>query len=298
MKKYNRILTILCGAAILASCSGLNTTPVFEESESFAALTLSSVSVDEDEGTVTIPVQIASISPVNTAVSYKIVDGTAKVGEDYEDPNTSAVLTFKDNSREENIVINIIPKLGKYTGDLNFTVELVSATGLKLSMEKTCKVTISDLDHPLGPILGKYKASATSSYDGDVTWTMTLIKDPKDVKVVWIDQLTNEMIGESCRFYANVSFDEDNNITGFTCPSGQYVGPLSGYLMWLVGNTAGTGNYWPQAVSWSFDSATGTFTFVPEDEGPDSIGILACDDAKTPLGWWNRYDAPPTYVKQ
>ena len=297
MKKFNSIFLILCGVAVMASCSKLNTMPVFEASESFAAFTITSISVDENKGQVVIPVQVASIDPVNTTVSYKITPGTAVEGTDYKDTNESAILTFKNESRQENIVINIIDRQGDYTGDLTFTIDLIAATGLKLSMEKTCKVTISDLDHPLAEILGEYNASATSSYDGAVTWTMTMIKDPKDNTMVWIDQLTNEMVGESARFYANVLKDEEGNITGLVVPAGQYVGPISGYLMWLVGNTAGSGTYWRNSnLNWAY--ADGKFTFVPTEGAEDSIGILACDDSKAVKGWWNRYDVPPSYVKK
>jgi hypothetical protein len=301
MKNYNKILMILCGAAILAvSCDKLNQTPVFEASESFAAFVKGSVSVDENKGQVIIPVQIASIDPVNTTVSYKIVEGEAKVGTDFQDTNESAVLTFKDGSRSENIIINIVDRQGEYTGDLDFSIELIAATGLKLSAENTCKVTICDLDHPLAEILGAYTATATSSYDGEVKWTMTLLKDPKELTMVWIDQITNEMVGEKCRFYAIVNKDEEDNILGITVPSGQYGGPLSGYLMWLVGNKAGTGYYFDTSLTWAYSN--GTFTYVPaedDDETVDSIGILACqnDAGKKVLGWWNKYEVPPTYVK-
>lgn len=298
MKIFKTILTLVCTCAVLASCSNLNETPSFSSSDSFVSFAASSVQINENGGQLVIPVNMASIDPIATSVSYAITDGTAVAGTDYEDTNDSAVLTFDGSSRSASIVIDIINREGDYTGDLSFSIELLSATGLNLGNEKTCKVTIADLDHPLAEILGEYDATATSSYDGNVSWTMTLYKDAKDVTVVWIDQLTNEMVGESARFYANVVRDDDNEIIGFVVPSGQYVGPISGYLMWLVGNTAGSGSYFPSA-SHIWVKSGDTFTYLPQDGNLNSIGILACDaSSKDALGWWNRYDVPPTYVKK
>lgn len=299
MKIFNTILTAVCGIAILASCDKLNETPSFSKSDSFVSFPSASGQINEDGGQIVIPVNMASIDPMETSVSYQLIDGTAQSGIDFIDTNESAVITFDGEARSANIVIDIIDRQGEYTGDLSFTVELLSATGLKIGAGNTFKVTIADLDHPLASILGAYSATATSYWDGDVQWTMTLYKDPSDITVVWIDQITNEMVGESARFYANVVRDEDDNIVGIVVPSGQYVGPISGYLMWLVGNKDGTtGTYYPNAaLAWALDGDT--FTFVPDESGlPNTIGILACDSSKSPLGWWNRYTVPPTFVKQ
>ena len=223
MKKYYHILTILAGAALMAmSCSKLNTTPVFSPDDSFAALTITSASINEDKGQVIIPVQIASIDPVKTSVSYKIVDGTAVAGTDYEDTNTSAVLTFDGKQRSADIVINIKNRAGDYTGDLDFSVELIAASGLKLSKETVCKVTIIDLDHPLAKILGTYEVSCTEHWAGPSKYTMHLLKDPKDVNTVWCDGIC-PMVAGSLAYspvYAAVTKDEkDNYVLSF--PSGQ-----------------------------------------------------------------------------
>lgn len=295
MKRYFTILA--CAAVAFAGCQNLNTLPEFEESESFASITIASVNIDENKGQVVIPVQIASIKPVKTVVSYELIDGTAKAGENFEDTNPDKVLTFSGEEREQNIVIDIYDKPGEYTGDLNFSVKLISATGLKLSMENSCTVNISDLDHPLAAILGEYAATATSSYDGSVSWTMTLLKDPKDITVVWINGVTDEVLGASQMFYANVQFDENGEITGYSVPAGQFVPYSSSYDFWLVGNKAGSGSYYPNAtLTWKFEN--GTFTF--DGDEPNSIGILAVSpsDHTSIAGWWNRYDVPPSYTKK
>lgn len=188
----NIFRTILGTAALLAafSCSNLNDFPVFDPAESFAAFEKSNYMINEDYGQLIIPVTIASIDPVNTTVSYRINDGTAKAGVNVKDTNSSAVLTFADGARTQNIVLDIISLEGEYTGDLDFSVELLSATGLKLSSENVCNVIIADLDHPLAAILGTYVATSQNYAGADITWELTLTKDEKDVTVVHCDFFT------------------------------------------------------------------------------------------------------------
>ena len=224
MKNYNKILTIAFVALLLVpSCKKLNQTPVFEASESFAAFKTSSAKVDENKGQVVIPVQIASIDPVQTAVSYKLVDGSAKVNENYKDTNDSAVLTFDGTTREQNITIEILDKAGAFTGDLNFSVELIAATGLKLSAENKCTVTIIDLDHPLAAILGEYEVSAYGHWEHELTYKMNLSKDPKDISIVWCDGILPMVAGNASfsPVYAVVTKDEETEKYTLTFPMEQ-----------------------------------------------------------------------------
>ena len=128
------ILKYIAGAVAVAALAGcdLNPLPTFDEADSFVAFDKSAVSVNEDAGTVTIPLTIASIDPVKTNISYELVDGTAKVGDNYEISDESAVLVFDGESRTGSIVVNVKNHEGVFTGDLSFTVKLVSATGLSL----------------------------------------------------------------------------------------------------------------------------------------------------------------------
>ncbi len=186
MKNTLKYIAGAVAAASLAACS-LNPLPTFNDADSFVAFDKTAVSVNENAGTVTIPLTIASINPVKTNISYELVDGTAKAGENYEGSDESAVLVFDGTERTGSIVVNIKNMAGTYTGDLSFTVKLVSATGLNLGASSSCTVTIADLDHPLSSILGKYKATANDKGKGSVEWELTLSKDAKDVSIVWID---------------------------------------------------------------------------------------------------------------
>ena len=81
----NIFFKIMAGAAAisaLASCN-LNDYPAFNEADSFVAFDKTSFIIDETAGTVSLPITIASIDPVKTAITYEVVDGTAK--EVYED---------------------------------------------------------------------------------------------------------------------------------------------------------------------------------------------------------------------
>lgn len=221
------ILKYIAGAvavAVLAGCD-LNPLPTFDEADSFVAFDKSAVSVNEDAGTVTLPLTIASIDPVKTNISYELVDGTAKAGVNYESSDESAVLVFDGESRTGSIVVNI-KNIAGYTGDFSFSVKLVSATGLNLGANSVCTVTINDVDHPLSAILGEYTATAHDYFNGsDVSWNLTIMKDKYDLNMVWIDGFTATFAGyypsADYRIYGNVTKDEEGNITGINFPCGQ-----------------------------------------------------------------------------
>lgn len=193
MKNIFRYTAVAVAVTALAGCN-LNPLPTFDDADSFVAFDKTQISVNEDAGTVTIPMTIASLDAKKTAVSYQLIDGAsdtdenpAKQGTNYESSDESAVVSFDGEARTGSIVINIKNIAGTYTGDLSFRVKLVSATGLNLGANSECTVTIADLDHPLSSILGKYKAVAEDEGKGACEWELSLSKDTKDVSLVWID---------------------------------------------------------------------------------------------------------------
>lgn len=228
MKNIFKILTFAAALSAAFSCSKLNETPVFEESRSFAAFDVTSVTVNENAGSVSIPITIASADPKTVALAYTATDGTAKAGVNYNFNDPSAVLMFDGKTRTMNLVIDIVDLAGEYTGDLVFTVSLVKPGNLELGASSTCTVKIADLDHPLASILGDYTAAGKENWDGDLTWTATFEKDDNDVTVVWITNLVNY----GTKVYGNVSAD----MTTITIPLGQsftynatYTGKLVGF---------------------------------------------------------------------
>jgi len=265
MKNTLKYIAGAVAAASLAACN-LNPLPTFDDADSFVAFDKTAVSVDEDAGTVTLPLTIASVDAKQTTVAYEFVDDSAKQGVNYEGSDESAVVTFDGEARTGAIVVKIKNISGTYTGDLSFSVKLVSATGLKLGANSECKVTISDLDHPLSAILGTYTAAAFDYFDAvDVSWTVTLMKDPKDTKVVWVDGFTSYFAGsypsKDYRIYGNVSED----LKTITFPCGQELADK------VNSNTLSL---------WSFNgsslSNSGNITFNATDSGfasEDGIGI-------------------------
>lgn len=253
----NIFFKIMAGAALVtafASCE-LNDFPTFDEADSFVAVDKTAIIVDETVGQVIIPVTIASIDPVKTAVTYEIVDSTAKVNKHYRITDDSGVLTFDGTTRTQNIVVDIIDSTGVYTGDLIFSVNLLSAgKTLNLGANTTCIVKIGDLDHPLAAILGSYIATGFSYFDSvQDSWKLTMYKDDNDVKVVWVDGMIPSFAGmypaADLRVYGNVS--DDMNTISF--PLGQV----------LPDAVALTGN--PLSL-WAFDGSkvygSGTIDFT------------------------------------
>ena len=80
MKKVYKYLACAVALSSALSCTKLNETPTFADSDSFVAFDKTAISVDETAGTVTIPVTIAAPTTKKVSVAYEVVDGTAKKG--------------------------------------------------------------------------------------------------------------------------------------------------------------------------------------------------------------------------
>lgn len=267
MKIFNTILTAVCGVAILASCDKLNETPSFSKSESFVSFPSSSASITEDGGQIVIPVNMASINPMVSSVSYVLgAEGdTAIQGVDYEDTNESAVLEFDGESRSAEIVINILPHLGDFTGDKTFSIEILSATGLKIGAEASFKVTISDIDHPLANILGSYTVTCTDHFKGAQSYTLNLTKDAAgDVTKVWCDAICPLLYGKAGNWKPNVYGtavkDEETGLFTISFPAGQELGDVGYGTEYLVIATFAT------ATSVNIDD-TGTIILQQQEDG-------------------------------
>lgn len=277
MKNIIKYIAGITFAASLVGCN-LNPLPKFNDADAFVSFDVTNVSVNEDAGTVTLPLTIASLDARKTTVSYELVDGTAKQGQNFEGEDESAVLSFDGTSRTGNIVVKIKNDAGHYTGDLTFSVKLITAAGLNLGASSECTVTIADLDHPLSPILGTYTASANDYFAGAVaTWTVTLMKDPSDTKVVWVDGFTSTFSGsypgKEWRIYGNVSDD----LKTITFPCGQTLADQVGsnsVSLWLFGggsSVSQSGNVVFEATETGFASENGCGMGFISDSGGVSL---------------------------
>ena len=234
MKNINKFFAGFGVLLALASCDKLNTLPEFKEEDSFAAFGTTYIAVNENVGKISIPVTIASIDPVATNVTYKVVDGTAKEGVNFKLSDPSAVLRFDGKAREMNIDLDVIEKKGEFTGDLEFTILIENAGEINLGEGIECKVSIKDLDHPLASILGNYSAVVPEYFDkADASWDFIIDKDGESLTSVIISSLdlnlsslpypapSSEM---SAALSANVDFDEEGKIIGLKVPLGQVLG--------------------------------------------------------------------------
>ena len=295
MKKIFRTFCFAAALTAAFSCSDLNVTPEFEDSKSFAAFDVTSVSVDENAGSVSIPVTIASVDPKQIAIAYTATDGTAKSGVNYTLADDSAVLAFDGKTRTMNIVINIKNLAGEYTGDLSFTLSLVKPGNLDLGANSKCTVKIADLDHPLAAILGAYTAAGKENWDGDLSWEATFSKDDSDVSVVWIKNFVN--YGKSV--YGNVSED----MTTITIPLGQSFVYNSTYTGKLVGFGPFDGKLYYASegsiVLTKTDAGWVQSSTMDEDDEKWGYAFLAYTTATdSPYSWFTAYYPGVTFTKK
>lgn len=242
MKNINKFFAGIGVLAALVSCDGLNTTPEFQEKDSFAAFSKTTFNVDENVGKISIPVSIASINPIKTNVTYKVEDGSAKQGVNYKLTDPSAVLAFDGEAREMNIEIDVMELKGKFTGDLNFKVIIENAAGINLGEGVVCEVNIRDLDHPLAALLGNWTINAKDYFGGGaaISWGTEIMKDGKSVSSVKFKNfskfLVSQIPNEDIALAANVVFDEKKEIVGLNMPIGQSLGfKLRGSDILLIG---------------------------------------------------------------
>lgn len=217
MKNFIKYLLLtLAGGFSLLSCDE-NKPPVFNDKDAFVAFDEIAVTVSEDYsagGAVKrIPVTLASVAGIEANVKYEVAEPdskAAKEGVNYEFVTTSGVLSFDAENRTRYIEIKTIPD-GEYTGDLSFIIKLSASEAINLGSESECTVTITDIDHPLGFMLGDYTARGDNYWDGPITWTMTIFKDASDDHKVWFDNLFGAAgwANEKTRFYGIVNEDLD-----------------------------------------------------------------------------------------
>lgn len=273
MKAVYKTMISAMAAVSVISCD-LNKTPVFEECKSFAAFDKTSVVVNENAGTVSIPVTIASSDPRKVAVAYQTVDGNAKEGVNFRLEDASAVLAFDGKARTMNIVIKVIDLPGEYTGDLSFTVQLVDTGSIDLGANKSCTVRIADLDHPLASILGGYEANGEENWDGPLTWSVNFDKDPEDISVV---RITGLIPGENITVYGNVSED----LSSIYIPIGQS-GAYNSSYNWLFVKFM-SGGYFNREGSLELAATANGWVMTDPEWG---YGILAVNASSGEIAGW------------
>lgn len=220
MKKILTYLnTIILVALLLVSCNP-NRYATFDDADAFVAFDAPSVKVNENAGFVEVSVTLASVEGINTTIKCIATDGKAISGKDYLIDGDGS-LVFDNQNRTQKLKVKIINNSGLYTGDLDFTLTFASTGTVNVGAAFECVVSILDLDHPLASILGDYTANGFDPDDGtsNVSWTMTLRKDPTDVSKIWFYNIANlgSWTSDDIMYYGVVSKD----LTTITIPVGQ-----------------------------------------------------------------------------
>ncbi len=260
MKNSTKILIALTSLVFLGACQQ----KAVYTTSSFVRLGSTSVRVNEDTGTVSIPVYAyasngsvafrgAGAEATSTNVAFELVDGTAVSGTDYElvEP-AGGLLTFQGDSIQY-ITVRIIERPNETTGNLSFSVKLSSATnGYTIGGTSTATVSILDLDQTTDDLSGAYTATGTSYYDGATTWTMTFTKDESDANVRLIDGLVPGLEG----------YDSQNGLYGTISDDGLSFTIELPY--WL--NVTASGYYLAYVLydGYYYYSSTQTLTFTYE----------------------------------
>ena len=189
MKIFKNTTIVLAALAAVALASCNNDQPEFNDKDAFVSFTDTKASIDENKATLEIPVQLSSLKGKEGSVDFEITaDKTAPAveGTNYTVANASRTLTFTKESNVQNIKLNIVDLAGTFTGDLRLNIKLKNAQGVNLGAESSFDVTIVDLDHPLAFMLGTFRASGESNFNGATTWNVEIKKDDSDVNKVWI----------------------------------------------------------------------------------------------------------------
>jgi hypothetical protein len=187
MKSIYKVLAFTAMAAALAtSCREVSE----YQTTAFANLYRTTVSVDENVGTVTLPVMLSSIKgDNNTAVTFKVKEGSAKEGVNFTVEPAGKVLNFSDTD-SLNITIKIIDQPGVFTGSLTFDIELESATNdYQIGGSNETNFTIKDNDHPLANLFGTFSGTIKGYWRGNLSASVQVLADPDNTDKVLVYNL-------------------------------------------------------------------------------------------------------------
>lgn len=232
MKIFKNTTIVLAALAAVALASCNNDQPEFNDKDAFVSFTDTKASIDENKATLEIPVQLSSLKGKEGSVDFEITaDKTAPAveGTNYTVANATRTLTFTKESNVQNIKLNIVDLAGTFTGDLRLNIKLKNAQGVNLGAESSFDVTIVDLDHPLAFMLGTFRASGESNFNGATTWNVEIKKDDSDVNKVWIYNILPAGTSDKYPVYGTVNEDK----TELRIPVGQNAKKTSSQYGWL-----------------------------------------------------------------
>lgn len=285
-------IALVAAGAVIASCD-INKPDIFDDDNAFVAFDKGTMSITEAAGAkLSIPVTLASVAGIEESVSFKVVDGTAVAGTNFELLTVSGVLNFDAENRTQYIEFEILPD-GDYTGDITFSVEFVNTGSVQAGAENKCTVTIMDSDHPFSAVLGTYSVTGISGRaGGEATWTASISADPSDINRLLLTDFVD--LGGSGLEGALVYYGTiDDEMTTITIPIGQ-TATFSGTDFYLWGMDAS-----------GADIETGTITVTILKDGDtvtgldfgDTMGIEVIVTEGPNAGYWGWVEPGITATK-
>ena len=218
MKRLTYIILASACVAALFSCSRK-----YEfQTNAYAIMETSSVTVKEDVGVVRIPVSAYNSEGLSGSVYFKVVDGTAVEGTDFTVEPASGVLSFSGNSTDF-IDISVINHPGVLTGVLKFSVELTSASGDISNLGGVTSATVEIQDNDVVVDWDYVAGEWNATDDGSTSYTVEIKKEnDTTLKLVniWDEGATVE---------GTITFDTANNTASIVFPKGQVVYVSSTY---------------------------------------------------------------------
>ncbi len=285
-------IALVAAGAVMASCD-INKPDIFDDDNAFVAFDKGTMNITEAAGAkLSIPVTLASVAGIEESVSFKVVDGTAVAGTNFELLTVSGVLNFDAENRTQYIEFEILPD-GKFTGDITFSVEFVNTGSVQAGAENKCTVTIMDSDHPFSAVLGTYSVTGISGRaGGEATWTASISADPSDINRLLLTDFVD--LGGSGLEGALVYYGTiDDEMTTITIPIGQ-TATFSGTDFYLWGMDAS-----------GADIETGTITVTILKDGDtvtgldfgDTMGIEVIVTEGPNAGYWGWVEPGITATK-
>lgn len=221
MKKFNFIYGALIASVVTFAACNPNDYPEFDDADAFVAFTSTTLSVDEFEGSLDVPMLLTSLAGLDGTAQIEVDTeaSTAVEGVHFTFASEKSV-SFTGEAPNQSVKLNVIDN-ADFGGDVKLVLNIVSATGVNLGAVKTCTITITDDEHPLQLILGRYVAKGLSYFNGETEWALQIVKDPTDISKVWIYPFVPK--GTSFEIYGIVNED----LTEIRIPVGQEIASSS-----------------------------------------------------------------------
>ena len=133
------------------------------------SLSSSSVTVDEDAGSVSLTASLSDVSGKQVTVGYATANGTATSGSDYT--AVSGTLTFAAGTKSQTVSVAVVED-SVYESDETFTIRLSSPSNATLGSPASATVTIRDND--LLPVTVSYASADYRATEGGAKATVTV----------------------------------------------------------------------------------------------------------------------------